>query len=105
MGGVDVVAVDELVGPTDGGAPAFEDVLGAGVVGGVGVVVEVVAVVIVVGEGELLVVPAQHGIVGGGGGEAGELFALRGGEAHGLAEQIAKILPVEILGLFDVDGS
>ena len=69
MGGVDVVAVDEFVGPTDGGAPAFEDVLGAGVVGGVWVVVEVA---VGLGNGELLVVPAEDGIDGGGGGEAGD---------------------------------
>jgi hypothetical protein len=101
LGGVDIVAVDELVGPADGGAPALEDVLGAGVVGGVGVVVEVG---LVVGDGELLIVPAQHRIDGGGSGEAGELLALWCREAHGLAEEIAEVLPVEILGLFDVDG-
>lgn len=99
---MDVVAVDEFVGPADGGAPAFEDVLGAGVVGGVWVVVEVV---VVLGDGELLIVPAQDGIDGGGGGEAAELFALRGGEAHGLSEEFAEILPVEVFGLFDVDGT
>ena len=37
LGGVDVVAVDEFVGPSDGGAPAFEDVLVPGVVGRVGI--------------------------------------------------------------------
>ena len=40
-GGVQVVAVDEFVGPTDGGTPAFKDGLAAGVVLGVGVEVEV----------------------------------------------------------------
>ena len=75
FGGVDIVTVDEFIGPPDSRAPAFEDALHAGVMSGMGVVVEVVFGGV---GGELLVVPAQHGVDGGGIGQAGELLALGG---------------------------
>lgn len=49
--------------------------------------------------------PAQDRSKGGGGGQAGELFALGRGEAHALPEEVARVVPVEILGLRDMDGS
>ena len=62
FGAVDVVAVDNFVGPAETRAPAFEDFLHAGVVGGVWVVVEVVVGGFSGGVGELLIVPTQYGV-------------------------------------------
>jgi len=66
----------------------------------VGVIVEVVVAGV---WGELLVVPAQHGVDGGGVGQAGELLALGSGKTHGVAKQIPEVPPVEILGLLDIE--
>ena len=104
-GSVDIVAVDELVGPADGGAPAFEDGLVAGVVLGVGVEVEVGALRLEGGGLSLLVVPAEEAGLVARGGEGLEAGPLEGEGSGGGSDELAEILPVQKLGLLDVDGS
>lgn len=104
-GGVEVVAIDEFVGPADGGAPAFEDGLVAGVVLGVGVEVEVGALRLEGGGLSLLVVPAEEAGLVARGGEGLEAGPLEGEGSGGGSDELAEILPVQKLGLLDVEGS
>ena len=108
-GGVDVVAVDEFIRPTDAGTPAFEHGLHTGVLSGVGVEIKIDGTSGASGTDglrwELGEVPTQDGIDGARGGEALQTFALGGGKAHGGAEQEAEIGPVEILGLLNVGST
>ena len=104
-GGVEVVAVDEFVSPADGGAPAFEDGLAAGVVLGVGVEVEVGAVRLGGGGLSLLVVPEEEAGLVVRSGEGFEADPLEGEGSGGGTDELAEVFPVQKLGLLDVEGS
>ena len=104
-GSVEVVAVDEFVGPPDGGTPAFEHGLVAGVVLGVGVEVEVGAVRLGGGGLSLLVVPEEEAGLVARGGEGLEASPLEGERSGGGADELTEVFPVQKLGLLDVEGS
>jgi hypothetical protein len=104
-GGVKVVAVDEFVGPPDGGTPAFEHGLVAGVVLGVGVEVEVGAVRLGSGGLRLLVVPEEEAGLVVGGGEGFEVGPLECEGSGGRTDELTEVFPVQKLGLLDVEGS
>jgi hypothetical protein len=104
-GGVEVVAVDEFVGPADGGAPAFEDGLVASVVLRVGVEVEVGAARLGRGGLGLLVVPKEEAGLVASSGQGFEAGPLEGEGSGGGADELAEVFPVQKLGLLDVEGS
>lgn len=99
--GVDEITLEDFVGPTNLGAPAFEHVLLAGVVLGVRIEIKIGAHARFEDLGIQSPQPVQRRL----GAQGFELSALDQGKADHLAQDQLQILPVEKLGLFDVVGA